>query len=96
MTEQTIQDLLLSGDANVQLSVNGKDLREFGESLVKKTVEMMTAEKKEVMLKVSEAARKLNVDRSTLYRWDQSGYLRPVRMGGHLRYRLSDVEAIMK
>ena len=34
MTEQVaIQELLMSGNANVQLSVSGKDLREFGESL---------------------------------------------------------------
>ena len=78
MTEQVaIQELLMSGNANVQLS------------------NQMTLEKKEVMLKIKETAEKLGVDRSTLYRWEQSGYLKPVRMGGVPRYRLSDIEAIM-
>ncbi len=97
MGEQTaIQELLMSGNANVQLSVSGKDLREFGECLIRQTVNQMTSEKNEVMLKTNEVAKKLGVDRSTLYRWDKSGYLKPVRMGGVPRYRLSDVETVMK
>lgn len=96
MTEQiAIQELLMSGNANVQLSVSGKDLREFGESLIRQTVNQMSSEKKEIMLKIKETAERLGVDRSTLYRWEQSGYLKPVRLGGVPRYRLSDIEAIM-
>jgi len=97
MKEQfAIQELLMSGDASVQLSVSGKDLREFGESLVRKTIEQMTAKKDETMLKIVEVSSKLGVDRSTLYRWEKTGYLKPVRIGGIPRYRLSDVEAVMK
>lgn len=86
----------MSGDASVLLSVSGKDLCEFGESLVRKTIEQMTAKKDETMLKIVEVSSKLGVDRSTLYRWEKTGYLKPVRIGGIPRYRLSDVEAVMK
>jgi len=96
MNEQfVIQELLAQGNAKVQISLSGADLREFGENLIKNTIKMVTAERMEVMLKVNEAAQKLSVDRSTLYRWEKSGYLKPVRMGGVPRYRLSDIEAIM-
>ena len=86
----------MSGGANITLSVSGDDLKEFGASLIRQTINQMTSEKNEVMLKTNEVAKKLGVDRSTLYRWDKSGYLKPVRMGGVPRYRLSDVEAVMK
>lgn len=95
-TQSAIQEVLMSGGANITLSVSGDDLKEFGTSLIRQTINQMTSEKNEVMLKTNEVAKKLGVDRSTLYRWDKSGYLKPVRMGGVPRYRLSDVETIMK
>lgn len=38
-------------------------------------------------------AKRLGVDVSTLWRWDRSGYLKPVRIGRAVHYRLSDIEA---
>ena len=38
-------------------------------------------------------AKRLGVDVSTLWRWDKSGYLKPVRIGRSVHYRLSDIEA---
>ena len=94
--KEVIQELFEQGDAKVLISVSGADLREFGEYIVKKTIELMNSEKQEVMLKVTEVTEKLMVSRTALYRWEKSGYLRPVRIGGRVRYRLSDVEAIIK
>ena len=94
--KEVLQELLEQGNAQVHIQVNGADLREFGVTIVKKTVEMLADEKKEVMLKVTEVTEKLRVSRSALYRWEESGYLRPVRIGGRVRYRLSDVEAVIK
>ena len=36
-------------------------------------------------------AERLHVDCSTLWRWEQAGYLQPVRLGRHVYYRAGDV-----
>ena len=90
-----IQEVLMSGDANVLLSVTGKDLQEFGESLIRKAVEQFAPKKEEKYLKIAEEATMLGVDRNTLYRWNKENYLKQIRVGGNPRYKLSDVEAIM-
>jgi excisionase family DNA binding protein len=45
----------------------------------------------ETYLSVDQTAKMLNVDRSTLYRWANSGYLVPLEIGGKRRYRMSDI-----
>ena len=39
---------------------------------------------------------KLRVCKTTLWRWKKRDYLRPVRVGGNERYRLSDINKILK
>lgn len=39
-------------------------------------------------------AKRLGVDVSTLWRWDRAGYLRPVRIGRAVYYKLLDIEAL--
>ena len=95
LEEFAMQELLMSGNVNVQFSVTGKDLQEFGENLIRKAVEQLAPKKEEKYLKIAEVATMLKVDRSTLYCWDKKNYLKPVRVGGKPRYKLSDVEAIM-
>lgn len=95
LEEFAMQELLMSDNVNVQFSVTGKDLQEFGENLIRKAVEQLAPKKEEKYLKIAEVATMLQVDRSTLYRWEKDNYLKPVRVGGKPRYKLSDVEAIM-
>ena len=45
--------------------------------------------------KARETADFLNIDPSTLARWEKSGYLIPVRIGGRKMYRVEDIEAIL-
>ena len=47
-------------------------------------------------LTANETAKHLGVDISTLWRWDKTGYLTKVRVGGKVRYRLSDVTKLME
>ena len=42
------------------------------------------------------ARRILGVTRTTLFRWEKSGYLVPVRIGSKRMYKISDLEAILK
>ncbi len=93
----SIQEIIKSG-ANVSITVNALDLQEFMLSLISEREE----EKKsnipapETYLTQDEVAAKLRVDKSTLWRWDKSGYLNKCRVGGKVRYRLSDVTKLME
>ena len=52
--------------------------------------------KSEVYLTAEETAKRLKVDRSTLWRWNKEGYLVSTKVGSKVRYKLSDVESIQK
>ena len=52
--------------------------------------------KPEVYLTAGETAKRLKVDRSTLWRWNKEGYLVSTKVGSKVRYKLSDVERIQK
>jgi excisionase family DNA binding protein len=37
----------------------------------------------------------LGVDNSTLWRWKRKGYLVPANVGGKVRYKMSEVKALL-
>ena len=50
----------------------------------------------EKYLTAEETAGMLGVDKSTLWRWNKCGYLTNIKVGSKVRYRLTDVESLMK
>lgn len=92
-----IRDLIASG-ANVSVTVNLLDLREFMLSLICERDEekRRSVPAPETYLTQDEVSARLQVDKSTLWRWDKSGYLNKCRVGGKVRYRLSDVTKLME
>lgn len=56
--------------------------------------EYFAEKEKERFLSIKQAATRLGVDKSTLWRWDRSHYLVPTRVGKSVRYRESDIIAI--
>lgn len=54
------------------------------------------APKEETYITAKEAAKLLNVTLSTLWRWDNEKYLVKIKIGNKMRYRLSDVERLIK
>ena len=91
----TIKGLVNAG-SNVHLMINAEDLRIYSESLIKDTISRLSPKKeKEVYLDVKQTCDILQVDRSTLWRWDKTGYLKPYRIGGKVRYRLSEIDKIL-
>ncbi len=93
----SIQEIIKSG-ANVSVTVNALDLKEFMLSLISERDEekRRNIPAPETYLTQDEVSAKLQVDKSTLWRWDKSGYLTKVRVGGKVRYRLSDVTKLME
>ena len=53
------------------------------------------AKEEDEFLTKEETRKKLGVSVTTLWRWAQDGYLIPVKVGVQVRYRLSDINAIL-
>lgn len=69
------------------------------ESVVQNAVDRLLEQrehKPEVYLSAEETAKRLKIDRSTLWRWNKEGYLVSNKVGSKVRYKLSDVERIQK
>ncbi len=87
-------DKILSEGGKVQLVINALDLKEAFLQWSEETKKEEPRE--ENYLTAREAAAKLGVDVSTLWRWDKSGYLKKVKLGKAIRYRESDVTKLME
>ena len=58
---------------------------------------MLRGQEVEVLLTPSEVAALFRVDPKTVTRWAKAGKLTPIRtLGGHRRYRKSEVEVLLK
>lgn len=69
------------------------------ESVVQNAVDRVLEQrehKPEVYLSAEETAKRLKVDRSTLWRWNKEGYLISNKVGNKVRYKLSDIERIQR
>lgn len=89
-----IQDILKNG-ANVQLVINALDLKEAFLQWNEELRQQQPQEEKQY-LTAQETAERLNVDLSTLWRWDKTGYLKKVKLGNKPYYRVSDIKKLME
>lgn len=75
--------------------IHHEDLKQAIREEFRSVLQEYFAEKeKERYLSIKQAANRLGVDKSTLWRWDRSHYLVPTRVGKSVRYRESDIIAI--
>lgn len=91
---------LITENPNVIFQVSGADLKAFAEQLLigAKAVAMQETEALttgDQLLTIDEASELLSVSKMTLYRWDQTGILKKVEIGGKRRYRKSDIERLV-
>ena len=90
---------ILNSESNIIIQVSSEDLKAFAQEILigAKSIAMSEAEAaagSDQLLTIDEAARLLPVSKMTLYRWDQSGILKKVEIGGKRRYRKSDIERL--
>lgn len=90
-----IKEILNSG-TNVQLVINALDLKEAFLQWSEEAKGEVKQTPVENYLTTPETAKRLGVDETTLWRWDKSGYLKKIRIGGKVRYRESDVIKLME
>ena len=88
-----LRELLQSG-ANVSLTVGLNDLRQLFHETVGNLQPKYKERPPQEFLKRKEVLQTLNIDSSTLWSWEKTGYIKSYPFGGRKRYSLDDVEAI--
>ncbi|KAA6327951.1 hypothetical protein EZS27_023102 [termite gut metagenome] len=85
---------------NLNITITVGELVEANEALIQKTrkelEQLITDANTEVYPSANRTAEILDVDRSTLHRWQKKGYLTPIEVGGKRRYKMSDIKRILE
>jgi len=88
---------LLQNNAGLNVTINAGQLIEAINYAVSKTkAEFETKQEPEQYITRKQAAKMLDVDLSSLWRWDKQAYLQPVSIGGKRCYKLSDINKILE
>ena len=91
---------LISSDLNVTIAVKKSDLfdlfKEFSDKKTELEKRLEKAETTEVYYSPAEVSKTLQVDLSTLWRWEKQGYLTGVKIGGKKRFKKSDLDKILE
>ena len=84
----------------MNVTVKVEDLMKANRELVAETVkaleQKLTDANTETYPSADKVAEMLDVSRPTLWRWEKIGYLVPIRVGGKVRYKMSDVKRIIE
>ena len=86
-----IQKMIESG-SNALFVVSGGDLKEFALALIAETAAKPVVEAEEKYLTTDQVCETLHVSSNTLWRWNKSQYLCPVKIGRKSVYRQSDID----
>lgn len=84
---------------NAIFQISAGDLCEFAKQLIHSAtdlaqLQLQRADLSKELLTIDEVVSMLKVSKMTLHRWDKSGILTKIEVGGQRRYRRADVEAI--
>lgn len=86
-------------DAKAMYQIDGQNLMEFARILIEKTKQETEADLAknggESLLTKKQFCEKLQIDEVTAWRWQQRGYVVPLRIGGKVRYKQSDVTRLI-
>ena len=91
----TISQLLNSG-ANLTIQVTTEQLREAFRLWGADLLNAVRPEPTEQYLTINEVCEQMRVCKSTVMKWQRSGWIKPVRQGGVTRYRQSDLDNFNK
>jgi predicted DNA-binding transcriptional regulator AlpA len=86
--------------ANIRLEVTGEDLLEFPNDLINRAKSELSIEiaeaRKERYLTRNEVKEVCGVCDATLWHWNKKNYLKTIKVGSKVRYRMSDVRRILE
>ncbi len=90
---------ILEESGNITIAISLVDLKQFAVDIIESTKrdleEVVISDKAETYPTPKQVCEILNVDASTLWRWNKRGYLCPAMVGGKRRYKMSEVKAIL-
>jgi len=78
----------------INLSIT--DLKCLISDVMKQELSSVPKSSPDRLVSPKETSEMLGIDLSTLYRWDKLGYLTKIKIGGKVRYRLSDIQKLLK
>jgi len=97
--KQSIKEILNEGTARICM-ITAADLKEVIRDTVLETRRSLEAEvakgQSDVLLTRQEAQERLSVSRTTLWKWEKKKFLCPIEVGGKRRYKLSDINEILR
>ena len=86
--------------ANIKLEMSGEDLLEFSNDLINRAKTELSVEiaeaRKEKYLTREEVKQICGVCDATLWHWNRKDYLKTVKIGSKVRYRMSDIRRILE
>lgn len=91
--------IIQNGNANLKLEVTGEDLLIISNNLINRAKDelssMMAEARKEKFLSKEDMKKLCDVFDATLWHWGKRNYLKPIKVGNKVRYRLTDVQRIL-
>ena len=87
---------LMNTTANVQIVINALDLKEVFLQWNDELKQNAQPKQEEKYLTTAETAKRLNVDVSTLWRWNKQNYIVPIKLGRKTLYKESDILKILE
>jgi len=91
-----MKNLMEGNEPQVHYVINAEDFENVLREVIGETIIETKAKKTDRYLTIKQAAERLGVTKTTLWRWEKENYLLPVRFGSKVRYRESDIIALME
>lgn len=82
--------------ATILVTMSEEQLEAYSVSIVNKVIDVLTPKKEDKLLTQAETAKRLGASKPTLWRWEKQGYLIPIRIGGKVYYKESDLTKLME
>ncbi|MFR9620138.1 MAG: helix-turn-helix domain-containing protein [Rikenellaceae bacterium] len=90
---------LLGTNPNLSITIKANELQKAFATLVEGAIDKyrreVEAKPDDVLYTIKQVSEILSVDKSTLWRWQQSGYLLPTKVGDMPRYRKSQIDELL-
>lgn len=97
--ESAIQEILEKRGGTLLL-ISADDLKKTIRYTVGEARRILEAEvvngKGEFLLTTNEVLERLSISRKTLYNWEKRKYLVPIEIGGKKRFKLTDINTILR
>ncbi len=96
---KNILSIIQDERASIRLEVTGEDLLNFSNDLINRAKNELSTEiaeaRKEKYLTKQEVKEICGVCDATLWHWNKKNYLKTIKIGNKVRYRMSDIRKIL-